>query len=332
MDATKIQSDQQQVANGLEAIILLAGGLRPSPLVNGTGISVLDLPLRDDQTVLENWIAKLGPLGKATPNSIDQAIIAYTANSPRPSLPVSPGELPPFRFVCDQTGLRGPAGTARDLCQHLEPDALVFLGEASRYVDSDLQYLLEAHLQSKADITLGQNPDGKPAGIYLTNRKSLDLVPAEGFIDLKEQWLPQAVKAGCTIRVIKSMTTTCHPLRTWKQFLQAVRESNHPGDDQNLPLRFFCPTEHPLANIVIKKPGANVAQHAQITNSILMPGSIVDQGAVIARSYIGTGVHIAAGEKIVDSMIQSNNGTHPQESESGSRLGSIIRKKKRDRT
>ncbi len=331
MSKTADHSDDLPINGRLDAVILLAGGLRPSPLVQGTGISVLDLPLQQNQTVLENWIEKLSLLRDATQQTIDQAVVAYTANSPRPSLPISPGSLPTFRFVCDQTGLRGPAGTVRDLCQHLPPDANIFLGEASRFVNGDLRYLLRAHLETAADITLGQNPDGEPAGIYLTKRKTLDLVPAEGFIDLKEQWLPRAVGAGCIIRVVTGDKTPCQPLRTWKQFMQAIRASNQPEADQRLPLRFFSPSDHPLSNVVIKKQGANVAKHAQIMNSVLMPGSIVDEGAVIARSYIGPGVHITAGEKVVDRMIQSNNGAASPTNETRTGLRSIIGKKKRNR-
>lgn len=296
-------------ARGIDAVVLLAGGLRPSPLIQGTGLAVLDLPLRCNTTVLDHWISILSQVAPGASRPIGSAVIAYTSNSPQPSLGNHSTGLPNLRFVCDQTGLRGPAGTARDICQHLDDDSTVFLGEAARFIRSDLRGFLKSHETSGADITVGCEPDGSPAGIYLTRNRALKSVPTEGFMDLKEQWLSRALIEGQRVRVWTFSQISSYPLRNWNQFLNAIRLANYGEDhaESSLNKRFTMDFGRAEGNTIIQMPGAEVGQGACIRDSVLMPGSIVDDETIVVRSYIGPGVHIKRGERIIDGLIQATD-------------------------
>jgi len=292
---------------GIDAVVLLAGGLRPSPLIQGTGLSVLDLPLRCDTTVLDHWVSVLSQLAVGASRPIRSAVIAYTSNSPQPSLGDYLTGLPNLRFVCDQTGLRGPAGTARDICQHFDDDSTVFLGEAARFITSDLRGFLKSHETSDADVTVGCEPDGRPAGIYLTRNRALKSVPTEGFMDLKEQWLSKALIEGQRVRVWTFSQISSYPLRNWDQFLDAVRVATHgEGRAEIGPnRRFRMDFGRTDGNTIIQMPGVEIGQGAFIRDSVLMPGSIVDDETIVVRSYIGPGVHIKRGERVIDGLVRA---------------------------
>src|SRR5689334_18641473 len=67
----------------LAACLLLAGGLKPSPLVAQTGGSVLDLYLRSDATVLSLWLDRFEELGSPAPGPVIH--IAHGASTPAPN-------------------------------------------------------------------------------------------------------------------------------------------------------------------------------------------------------------------------------------------------------
>jgi hypothetical protein len=295
---------------GIDALILLAGGLRPSPLVQSVGISVLDLPLRTDETVLGRWIKRLEKTLTDQPNEVQLTVVAYTSNSPQPSLPPPTPHIPALRFVCDQTGLRGPAGTARDLCAALPGDATVLLAEAARYVVSGLDELIQVHHTAGVDTTVARNPDGTPAGVYITQKRVLDLVPAEGFIDLKEQWLNQVVDSEKVVQVHTYGHEASVPLRTWEQYLQAVRRQREPEQGGNRPLRFSARFGQAPNDTSLVMPGSTIAPTATIIDSIIMPDSVVEDGAVVVRSFVGSGVTVHAGDTVVDATLSIVRGHH----------------------
>ncbi len=283
-------------------IILLAGGLRPSPLVQDVGMSTLDMPLNPKQRVLDHWIHCLEEAANLSQYTAQHAIVAYTAKSPQPALPtIAPSRIPQFRFVSDQTGLRGPAGTARDLSALLDDDAIVFLGEAARVIQCDLYAFLQDFLQSGDDISIARNGDKSPAGIYLTRKSALSLVPEEGFLDLKEQWLNNALASGKTVRVYSLAKGDSIPLRTWDQYLEALRVTHGVEKSLATTIRFGQADRHASDNnVVVALPGAVVSPKATIIDSVLMPDCKIEEGAVVVRSFIGSGVRVQKRRSVID--------------------------------
>jgi len=302
--------DGNAMACGIDAVVLLAGGLRPSPLVRGVGVSVLDLPLHASLTVLDHWLDLLSKTAGHSKQDIESVVVAYTSNSPQPAIPHDAKGLPTIRFMCDQTGLRGPAGTVRDLSSHLDDDATIFIAEAARLFTGDINNYLQFHIKSGADVTVGRNGDGSPAGIYLTTKRTIDLVPTEGFMDLKEQWLSKAVGEEKKVQVFSFDEQAGLPLRTWQQFMNGIRWMNRSVEDKDSSfstlrhLRFGEDFGKRMGAASIVMDGSKVADSARIVDSVVMPGSIVGDDAVIVRSFIGSGVQVSTGQMVVDSMLR----------------------------
>ncbi len=267
----------------LAAFILLAGGLRPSPLMKATGRSVLDLSLTPDRTVLDCWVDRLTETAPDVPIRIVHDAILPT---PWPARHAGGRVL----IEKEPKSLRGPAGVIGDLCRGYGPRQCVIVAEAARYAGCSLRPLIEEHVRLGADVTVAANADGTPAGIYAIRVGSLDLVPAVGFMDLKEQWLRRAIDAGLDVRVHDVDPPGLLPLRTRRQFLRAAAVANASVD----------------APIICH--GSFVAAGATVERSVIMPGATVGSDAIVVRSVVAPNCHIESGTDIVDTVVHA--GSH----------------------
>jgi hypothetical protein len=265
------------VRRELDACVLLAGALRPSPLVEAAGCSVLDFYLTPDSTVLGLWIDRLTELEPVEADEIPLRIVHGRTNP----VPRNPGgaALLGLRIVQEAGEYRGPAGVARDACEGLDPDATILLADAGRYIATSLEPMLRAHRERRAGVTVACNADRTPAGVYLIQRRTLDLVPRAGFVDLKEQWLRRALEGGVGV---------------WTHVLGGVG-----AGAGSLPIR-----TRPRGGAVVA-PGAAVAPGAYAADCIIMPGARVEAGAVVARSVVGPGALVASGAEVIDEVFVS---------------------------
>jgi hypothetical protein len=300
----------------LAACLLLAGGLKPSPLVAQTGGSVLDLYLRHDATVLSLWLDRFGQLGYPAPGPVIH--IAHGASTPAPNDALIGRRGFRIRIEEDRHEFRGPAGAVKDACGDYSPDSMVLVAEAARYVAGNLSPMLADHLKNKADITVGCNPDNSPAGVFLIRCQTLALVPPIGFMDLKEQWLGKAVETGLKVRVHRLPGFTSYELRTRTDFLAAARAAGGlvgatlPASPDVDEKGNSAPKDHALPG------GIEVGEGAVIVDSVIMPGARIGQDAVVARSIVCPAGIVPAGSAIVDAVVPSSvfaslGGLHKQE-------------------
>jgi hypothetical protein len=262
----------------LAAAILLAGGLRPSPLAAATGCSVLDLWPSADGTVLDFWLEGIAELAGELSQVVPVRIV-HDANTPQPW--PQAGSSPHVIIEQEPRPLRGPAGLLRDLCQDYGSNDHVLVAESARLLACSLRSMLNDHARHDADITVAANPDRSPAGVYLVRCGVLDLVPDRGFVDLKEQWLPRAVEAGLSVRAHEIEAPGALPLWTRRQFLDAAAPKGS---------RVVC-------------PGGLIGPGASVVDSIVMPGAVVGPTAIVARSLLCPGSRVGAGADIADSVV-----------------------------
>jgi hypothetical protein len=300
----------------LAACLLLAGGLKPSPLVAQTGGSVLDLYLRPDATVLSFWLDRFQELAPSAPGPVIH--IAHGASTPAPNDMLARRRGYRLRVEEDRQEFRGPAGAVKDACADYSPGSMVLVAEAARFVAGDLSPMLAAHVQSGADITVGCNPDSSPAGLFLIRCKTLTLVPPIGFMDLKEQWLGKAVEAGLNVRVHRLRDFTSYELRTRTDFLAAARAAGGIVS-ATLPAPADVHVNGSSANEEHALPRAvEVGVGAVIVDSVIMPGAQIGKDAVVARSIVCPGGVVPPGAAIVDAVVPSSvfanlGGLHRQE-------------------
>ena len=288
----------------LVACLLLAGGLRPSPITEAASRSVLDLWLTPMQSVLDCWVDRIEELERELASRIDIRAVHDAMNAPP-----WPDPRVGRRVTVEQDPkpFRGPAGLARDLCIRYAGEQHVILAEAGRYSAGSLGPLVEAHARAEADVTVASNPDGSPGGIYVLRSSSLEIVASAGFTDLKEQWLRRAVDAGLRIMVHHLPHPGAMPLRTLGQFLAAARAANGlsalpPSVESDATDMATGAANHVLRVVC---GNAFIGPGARVVDSIVMPGAIIGADAVVVRSLVCPDSQIQAGTDIADAVVSA---------------------------
>lgn len=274
--------------------VVLAGGLRPSPLQEVLDRSPVDWWITPDASVLDVWAdrIRLATAGMANPLPIR---VVSTGSVPSPW----PTAIPATSIEQDPHTFRGPAGVIHDLARHLPPDRHVIVVEAARHLDASLTPMIADHLSSKAAVTVGRNPDGSPAGIYCIRRDALDTVPIAGYCDLKEQWLPRVRDAGGLVLVHDVDGRGAMPLRTRSDLIEAARTARQTASFPGAKGAAMMPGPNAL-RVVCR--GAMVGPEANVLDSIIMPGAYVGAGTTVIRSIIGPETVVPPDTRIVDGV------------------------------
>ena len=261
--------------------VLLAGGPTPAPLAVSTGLSRLDLHVTADHSVLEHWLDRIERLGEWLSTGFEVRVI-YDGHSPRPSDPVL--KRPFVVRIEEESGrYRGAAGLVRDACADLLDEGTVLVIEAGRYLAGTLDGLVASHGSSGAEVTVAVNPDASPAGVYLLDRSTLNLVPKVGFTDLKEQWLQSVLSRGLEVQAHRLREPGCLGLRTREQFLAAAAIAG--------PM---------VSGGSVVSTGAEVSDSAALVDSVVMPGARVGARAVVARSVLCPGAVVERDAEVLD--------------------------------
>lgn len=261
--------------------VLLAGGLRPAPLAAELQRSILDLPVAPMHTLLEHWLALFAPISTGLGVSVDVRVVG-SRSVPFPVVRPRDAELP-VAILCDRDEYRGPAGAVSDACAHEPDDTLVVVAEASRFLLSTVAPIVAEHLELGSDITVASNEDSSPAGLYVTRRSLLSIVPPRGFYDIKEQWLSAAVARNAAVRVHRFRGRASVALRTREQYISVVRATCGGGS--------------------LIESGASVAPTARVVHSVVLAGSVVPDHAVIARSVVGECNRLPHRVQIIDQVL-----------------------------
>jgi hypothetical protein len=325
-------------------VLLLAGGLRPSPLASACGDSVLALPVGTEGSLLAHWAAVLrevlvrddaearvricvrpdqieglrtlmvsligSPLATAATSASNTAA-AVSATPSMTDSSVMFATTPAFELFPDQAAYRGPAGVVRDATRDLPKDANVLIVEASRLALTPIRPLIEAHCAAGSDVTVGINPDASPAGLFVIRVEALDLVSDVGFVDLKEQFLPKLVAAGKDVRVFALAPPAMGAFRTRGEFLAAVLASEQATAD------------HPVARAaapgpVALAPDAFVDPTAYVAHSVIGPEARIESGAVVVRTIVMARAVVPAGASISDAVVTLAGVVHDLGSNGGS--------------
>lgn len=310
-----------QVGMRLDAVILLGGGLSASPLGGATGCSVLDLLVTPAETVLDRWMRRLERLNGMAAEDL-RVIVAAGGSVPAPERGTRHSRSQ-CEVVTHDREYRGAAGVLHDVTQHLSDDALLLVGEAARCPDFDVRDVVAAHLTEGNAVTVAVNPDGSPAGVYLLTRSLLGLVQAEGYMDLKEQWLGKVIATGQRVGVHRIRDGSSRPLRTPEQLLSAARAAALDCPSHSAEHFASVPGVISHGTFQCVSADARVAPDAVIIDSIIMPGARVGAGCVVARSIVCTDATLAAGEVLVDSVRATHapgrNGHHKNGKHAGGR-------------
>lgn len=272
-----------QPAGTISRCIVFGGGLKASPLQAMCHLSVLNVKVLPGVSPLERILALVAAAHSASELSV--RVVSGTP-VPAPWAPPAPAPLK-VSVAAEPKGWRGAAGVLRDMCEDLPPDANILVVEGARWFDTPLAPLLTAHAAAGADATIARSSDLSPAGVYVIRRSALDLAPAIGFLDLKEQLFGKMSKAGLRLIVHPLDSGSVLPLRTLAEFLAAARHASGGGADWT-----------------VIDPAAVVDPGAVVLSSVVEAGARVGEGALVARSLVLEGARVEAGSEIVDCVVQ----------------------------
>lgn len=276
-------------------VVLLAGSLVPSPLVQAAGCSVLSLWLSEAGTVLDHWIRVIRGA------NIDHEILCVFGGAGRPPTVQDGPGTGGVRIVHDRTGYRGPAGSVRDAVEGLGLSGVV-IAEGARFLADDLGTLLGTHEQSGADVTIARNPDGTPAGLYAAGHEALALIPHAGYMDLKEQWLQKVAAAGMRAVVHDLAGRGSISLRSREDFIRGSFAAAGLRDPERARIwgaQSAGPAERRRGVIA---PGSEVSDEALVVESVVMPGARIEPGAVVLRSIVMPGATVSGGDEVIEAV------------------------------
>lgn len=287
----------------LAAVVLLAGSVRPSELQRAAGRPILDLPLTSGRTVGREWVRRVGEFHRGIER--EDLPLCITANaaagSPR-SLPTpdAPGDGPVPTVRMDTEEPRGSGGALRDLAMDLDPAARLFVASGHTLPRTTLAEVFATLARFDDDIVIHTDDQARPTGVFLIRCGSLRGLPPRGFVDLKEQALPQ-LASSFRVRVVQDPSLPPIPIRTLHGYLSAVREAATPATSpaSGRPM----PAEDWMCTFALSEPGATVDASARLHDSVVLAGATVRSRASVVRSLIGPGGTVAAGGSVFDELL-----------------------------
>ncbi len=195
----------------------------------------------------------------------------------------------------------GTAGCIRDAADDDSRQLLLVL-PACIVNPPIIEPLLQAHLSGKSDLTVALNPDpGNPAGIYICSRSLKNLIPKQGYFDIKEGLIPAMLSADKTINTV-TVPNDVGNFHDWQQYLYEVSKylQNAPDLNGHLTLERSEKT-----NVIYKADSANIEAgsrlygHVVIMDNVHLPCDSV----IFGPTVIGRNVKVGKNTTIVNSII-----------------------------
>lgn len=284
----------------LRALVLLGGSVRPSPLSLATNRSVLDMPLDDGGSLLNYWLRQSVDLAAAAGMASLPVRVMVSHNAPEPT-GAHEKFIGSYRVERDRSEYRGTGGVLRDVGQQYDDDDLILVANAAQVLLDPLPIIAAALDRQGADIAMVSHEDGTPSGMMLVTCKALRLIPATGFVDMKEQVLP-LIASKFDVRVLRRHRPTGAPIRSLEDYVQALRLHHRRRSGKAVltdPL-----AEDWSATFSIVEPGATADGSARVHDSVVLAGATVEPGAVLVRCVVCPGAVVRRDTTEVDRVIR----------------------------
>ena len=288
------------------SVLFLAGGPIQPPLQRGMGFPVAGLPLDSSRTLLAAWLDAVdlcvgerqsSTLLLCSSSADSEWFSAELRRAGRGSGSVEVRlDARPHRGVC---GLIADTAAASPLAEWL------LLVELNTLPPLSLSPLLQAVATDQVAMVVGVSRDDRPSGVYLLKANLLKDVPRVGYVDLKEQFLPQLVSRGCRIESAVLAETSVR-LTDRRNYLRGIRIWQ--SERETVKAGPSVSGNSLLCEGVVAPEGSFVL------DSAILPGAMIGRGAVIARSVVGPLMHVPDGAVLVDAVLANPRlGAGPRE-------------------
>ncbi|HZL36844.1 MAG TPA: WecB/TagA/CpsF family glycosyltransferase [Tepidisphaeraceae bacterium] len=297
--ASTIEHTGGRPLSRLRALILLGGSVRINALSAAACRSVLDFPLDEGGSILNFWLAQAAEVARTSGLEKLPVRVMVNQNSPEPGSPDA-RFMGCWRVERDLSEYRGTGGVLRDIAKDYEDDDLILVANAAQILLDPLPVIVSALDRKRGDVTVISHDDGTPSGIQLVTCKTLRLLGATGFVDMKEQGLP-LIASQFDVRVVKRRRPTGLPVRSLEGYIQALhyyhrRRSGKPAITDPLAEDWS-----PVFSLV--EAGATVSPLARVHDSVVLAGGRVEEGAVLVRSMVCPGAVVRRDHTAVDQII-----------------------------
>ncbi len=292
------------LADRLQAVVLLCGSVRQSGLGPSIKRSILDLPIDDSRTILNHWIQDVARLSQVIDRRKLPLRVMINAHAASPACPAKTGnKAVDVEIQTDAAEYRGTAGVLKDLSQAYDDDGLILVVNGPQVLLDPLADVAVALARRRSDVSLVSHEDGTPCGLMLVRCGELREIADVGFVDMKEQALPQIAKHSA-VAVIQQASPTSLPIRGLSEYITALRAYHSAGSLGGGD----APTVDPYAedwqpSFSISEPQAHVDPSAQIHDSVVLAGATVRRSAVLVRSVVCPGAVVGAGQTLTNRLV-----------------------------
>ena len=284
----------------VRAVVMLGGMLRPTPLRAGIRRSPLDLPIEAGSRLSDIWRAEFDSVGRLIGSPRVPVRLLLDGASPAPQPIDFRGNSAGWVVARDIHAWRGTGGAVRDVAIGYHDDDRILVINAFQLPVGSLWRIAATLTRTAADVALVSHVDGTPAGIMLARCGCLKQLPAEGYLDLKEQAIPR-ISASCHVRVVERYRPTGIPIRTASDYIRALRCHFASKLATTATERQFIEDWRPLFAIV--EAGAHVHPSAEVHDSVVLAGGCVEEGAVVVRSVVCPGGVVLKRQHVIAQLI-----------------------------
>ena len=288
--------DAAAIARSVRSFVVLCGAVRRTPLARSIGRSLVDLPLADGSTLADRHIE--GACSFADRLGLRDLSVRFLVDSDSES----PREHEAKGVVrCtverDASPIRGVAGILADATRDRDPDEYVVVVNGAQLFFRPLDELVEMMIRKEADVSMVASADGLPVGLWLIRCAVLRTVREVGYVDLKEQALPDWL-GRWKVSVVEVQRAYAARARNLTEYLGVVRTQNR-GERIGSSVDEDPYREEWERSFSVVEPGAEVSEGATVHDSVVLSGATVGRGAVIVRSVVCPGASVPANTRCV---------------------------------
>jgi exosortase len=223
------------------------------------------------------------------------------------------------RFVQEEW----PAGSAGAVRQALSEakDGLAVIYTGNRLHSPSVEALVADHTSSRADFSVVVNSDGQAAGIYVCNVAAKEMIPEEGYSDIKEFLIPAIIRRGQVVKAL-TLSENVGAFSDCKSYMQAVlsRVELIACQTQGLVKRMsmegasvWASDSQDISDTclfsgpVVVMPGADIGEHCTVQGpAIIGSNARVRENAMICRSVLWDDACVESDCLITESVIGPN--------------------------
>lgn len=285
----------------LRAVVLLAGAVRTRQLHKAIGRSLLDLPVDHGRSVLDEWTQQLTDVSRVYGVSRLPVRVMLDRGSLLPRTMQVADEIE-LQIEQDPFDLRGTGGLLSDLTRDYDDADWILIASASQILIDPVCEVIEDLAAAEAEVSVACLHDGTPSDLVLLRCGSLREIKRMGFVDFKEQALPEIAR-NHLVRVVRREGHPGMPIRTRDEYLDALRTYHRARNkDTSQPL-----LEGWMRIFEVVEAGSQVDESAMIHDSVVLSGGEVQAGAVVVRSIVCDDAVVPAGVPVVDRIIQPDD-------------------------